>query len=311
MMFREELELKFHQDIYHNNDSGNYICSLCGKRFQLQRSLKYHKNHVEHDENQEGKVKKGPRPCPFCKKKFGKHIHKQLHVFQEHKDRILYCSICSKPHTAEDCLMPHMKKFHPGVKLLRCKHCEKEFAHKLTLSYHIDKDHEDKDIDGRVFTCSIDTCQKRFQTQMNLDQHARVHESQKQREQTLLKGVKKTEKGPCSVCGKIFVLRNIKDHYERYHTDQAKFKCSDCDKTFTTRLNLTNHSLAVHLKRELKCPIESCQKIFYSRAVLSQHLKGVHAETKHKCPQCEKEFSHRGNLREHIKGVHKGIKSFC
>jgi len=250
--------------------------------------------------------------CNFCMKIFNCLYDKQQHIFQVHKDKILFCQYCKKQLFGDKSLNNHLKNYHKEV-LLDCSFCDKKFVSKDWLAYHYDEHHEDKNVGilEKPYICASIGCQKRFQNQAHLNLHMKIHDASMARLAKLRSNSKSgIEKYPCDTCGKLISHNLMREHIAEKHTE-PRFKCTECDKVFHWRSKLKVHFLDKHLKRELKCPDEKCQKVFYTRNVLNAHVKGVHGKTKEHCSLCDKSFSHKGDLQQHIKGVHEGKKSHC
>ena len=90
-----------------------------------------------------------------------------------------------------------------------------------------------------------------------------------------------------------------------------KYKCSNCDASFTRRSNLNNHVKVIHEgKKVSKCFI--CDSSFIQSADLKRHIATVHEGQKpFKCSICDSSFTQVGNLNTHINSVHKGQKFKC
>lgn len=68
-----------------------------------------------------------------------------------------------------------------------------------------------------------------------------------------------------------------------------RFNCSDCDRSFTRKENLTSHINAVHLKlRPYKC--SECGRSFARKGHLNIHTKLVHEDTKIECSHCHNKY---------------------
>jgi len=309
MKFKLQKDYNFHKDYMHNDGSGKYVCQKCGMKFNMERSCRYHYHAVHSERDAKGKERKNGISCHFCMKKFSHPLEKQLHSLQFHGNDLLYCSICTKPHDSETVLISHMNNKHKASPaLLHCEFCNKQFILEDSLAYHHDDKHEDKKNNvEKPFICQVDSCQKRFQKELFLKQHANFHERIP---------VKKTptseeESSPCETCGLSIPSKKMSEHLKK-HGEKSTFTCEDCGKGFVTTAKLKYHRLDKHVKRELKCPIESCQKVFYRRDILSYHLRAVHTNREqHQCDKCDKCFAHKSDLAVHKKGVHQGLKSFC
>ena len=55
-----------------------------------------------------------------------------------------------------------------------------------------------------------------------------------------------------------------------------------------------------------KC--EKCDKTFTTRGNLSIHIKAVHDQVKYDCVLCDKSFSQELNLKRHKKVKHEGFR---
>ena len=75
-------------------------------------------------------------------------------------------------------------------------------------------------------------------------------------------------------------------------SDRKKFKCSVCNKQFTTYQARSYHLVAVHQRRtgEIECKYEECGASFPDQQTMEQHYKYTHvkrASIKSKCPKCK------------------------
>lgn len=103
----------------------------------------------------------------------------------------------------------------------------------------------------------------------------------------------------CGACGKKFsypfqVLR----HQKNYHMGERKFTCESCDKTFTSRANLSQHQMTHSSVRPFKC--DYCEKSFKWKKHLKTHLM-IHLDVKrHVCTVCQEAFVQHTSLKYHI-----------
>ena len=309
MQFHERFDMTFHKDTVHNDNEGKFVCSYCGMKFHSRKGLTHHTNRGHPDS-----AKREAFKCTFCPNKFDSQYDKQQHIYQIHKDKIFFCQHCTKPSFGEKSLESHIKLVHKEI-LLDCPFCEKRFITGDSLSYHQDEHHDDieTEVNDKPHVCALVGCQKRFRTLLNLELHSKIHVASKARLETIKNSADKTspkdDKGPCETCGELVAMKRMREH--KLQHNMKPFKCSDCDKVFYWRNKLKQHYLAKHVKRELKCPIESCGKVFYVRNVLNAHVKGVHGNTREQCPSCEKSFSFKADLATHIRAVHEGKMSYC
>ncbi len=79
--------------------------------------------------------------------------------------------------------------------------------------------------------------------------------------------------------------------------------CKDCDKQFSSFIQLRKHRASSHLKQGFKCRL--CKKVFLEEQNLKHHIKRVHSERgKFRCAQCSQEFSYKDKLSNHIRSHH-------
>lgn len=79
-------------------------------------------------------------------------------------------------------------------------------------------------------------------------------------------------------------------------SEEPKFKCNVCSKSYATQKGLKNHS-QVHDKNH-KCP--TCHKLFYKLKNMENHKK-IHAAKPHACQLCHASFTKAQGLVRHSK----------
>ena len=88
-------------------------------------------------------------------------------------------------------------------------------------------------------------------------------------------------------------LTKVRNQSERRH------QCEYCQKCFTRKSTLTNHS-RIHSKDKLyQC--EYCQKCFTQKCTLTKHIRIHTKEKPYQCEYCQKCFTEKGNLTKHIR----------
>ena len=99
----------------------------------------------------------------------------------------------------------------------------------------------------------------------------------------------------------------MKKHVESVHLKSNCVKCDQCNKTLSTKSNLTNHIKKVHEKKTTQCDL--CGK---SVVYLPLHKKHVHEniEKSYQCNECDTTFKLVEQLKRHVEIVHLNIKPF-
>ena len=104
-----------------------------------------------------------------------------------------------------------------------------------------------------------------------------------------------------------------------YKENKYKFKCTLCQRTFSTKQKLLQHMnnkkidcRNLNYTRKLKCP--HCKETFTDVYKFKKHLKDKHNDTsvdlfkKLQCGFCKKWFSSNSSLKKHCKNACKVIK---
>ena len=100
----------------------------------------------------------------------------------------------------------------------------------------------------------------------------------------------------CKICGKLVTKKNILRHVQS-HGDK-NFTCNICDKHFSTRDSLNQHTKTHWQPKELKCSL--CSSLFFSSSSLRKHRIRVHERKRFQCPYCQKNFTKEDYCQQHI-----------
>ena len=89
-------------------------------------------------------------------------------------------------------------------------------------------------------------------------------------------------------------------------SDDAKFQCQDCGRTFSGRPGLWHHTKSKHEGVKYAC--SQCEKQFTQQSILTRHMQSVHEGVKYTCNQCDYQGTTQDSLTIHIKFKHEGVK---
>ncbi|KAM8766215.1 uncharacterized protein AB9X84_005473 [Acanthopagrus schlegelii] len=164
-----------------------FSCSVCGKRYAGNHSLKGHMRL-----HSEGKH----FCCPVCKKTFAWRAGLESHMRIHTGEKPFSCAFCGTGFAQRSTLTSHLR-VHTGEKPFTCSVCNKGFCNSSTLIKHMRVHTGEK-----PFGCSV--CGKTFTRKAHMRQHLIVH----------------TEEKPfsCSVCGQRFTQHGSLRRHMGVHT---------------------------------------------------------------------------------------------
>lgn len=120
----------------------------------------------------------------------------------------------------------------------------------------------------------------------------------------------------CDLCDFPTAKKNTLLSHIRHHVSSSRHKCKSCDETFSTIMNLHNHSMKAHgrgvigsveySKVPSECPV--CDKKF-SEERLRLHMK-LHKSPSAPCDKCSKKFRSQAALEKHLESNHVSPKIF-
>ena len=102
----------------------------------------------------------------------------------------------------------------------------------------------------------------------------------------------------------------------RHHVATKRHKCKQCDKTFTNKISLHNHSMKLHGRgvfgsieystKSSECSI--CHRVF-SEERLKYHMR-LHEAPTFSCDKCSKKFRSQSTLDKHVSNNHLGQRKY-
>ena len=160
----------------------------------------------------------------------------------------------------------------------KCNLCEKSFKHKIHLNRHV-KIHKKSS-----HHCYL--CEKTFPLKYYLTQHLKKAHKIVDYNVQMAKFLKEADSGEykCQLCKKVFcgeeADRKLADHLVSKCNKSELFKCSSCDKKFTTKYNLEAHTKVFHSQKQDPFVCESCSFVSKHKSNLSRHARKMHTDSK-------------------------------
>lgn len=82
----------------------------------------------------------------------------------------------------------------------------------------------------------------------------------------------------CPQCGK-YLKSSLTTHIKIAHSENHRFKCEFCEKSYHKKIKLTEHVAARHTREILfRCRVEGCEKTFRAEGNWKVHEKKFHPE---------------------------------
>ena len=97
-------------------------------------------------------------------------------------------------------------------------------------------------------------------------------------------------------------IKNNTPNKKLTRTNDAKYRCDQCDKQYSDKSNLTKHIQSKH--EGIKYACYECDYQATRQDNLTSHIQSLHEGVKYACNQCEYKATQKTNLRTHIKKKH-------
>jgi KRAB domain-containing zinc finger protein len=247
-------------------------CQLCDEVFTTSHLLYQH--HLEHGL---------PSTCKSCGEVF-----LSLISFQKHQ-HISWCSIfddlkcecCGLVFGSVEQYSNHKKLKQMG----RCEKCGRFYKDLLA--------HQKFQVDCYKILFKCPKCPRSFSYELNLINHLRFHDSEKNL--------------CCDKCGRKFVLERGLAGHKCMGLGRKPFKCDQCDAAYTRKSHLQRHELTHSRERPYQC--KECKKTFSKKSHLFRHKFTHSGKQPYKCEHCEEAFNDKGNYTGHIRKYHQQTPS--
>uniref|UniRef100_A0A182F1Z1 Protein krueppel n=1 Tax=Anopheles albimanus TaxID=7167 RepID=A0A182F1Z1_ANOAL len=147
--------------------------------------------------------------------------------------------------------------------------------------------HEAAHATNQPFKCEY--CHLSFMSKVKLSRHLAAHAG--------------SRPYPCRLCSKSFLLSHHLTRHLRSHgtSDQAQYRCGDCDKVFKDQNSLIYHS-AQHATESLTCPL--CREQFEDVEQVVEHIQCHSDSPQFLCDYCDLMFIAKEKLEAHWKQMH-------
>ncbi|XP_077290089.1 uncharacterized protein LOC143913909 [Arctopsyche grandis] len=182
-----------------------------------------------------------------------------------------------------------------------------------------------------IWMCCV--CFKKFKKRGDILKHYKSHcnEAYNMQSISLVDGRRK-EVFNCTVCNQTFDSKHAFKTHFAIHNNGKQYKCSLCEKTFKTPVEILKHGKKYHPDTtfsddtDAMHPVASpelttkrficdlCDEKFVYMKYLMSHRNAVHPEARghrliNRCMHCKSEFAHLNSLRRHLRS-HTGEKNF-
>ena len=119
--------------------------------------------------------------------------------------------------------------------------------------------------------------------------------------------VSEDAKFKCQDCEKVFNSNNALWYHTKSKHEGLKYACNQCDFQATQKCNLTAHIQSKHKNFKYACNQCDYQAVYQKH--LTQHIESVHEgiKIKYACNQCDYQATTQSNLTQHIQSKHEGV----
>ncbi|XP_030752995.1 oocyte zinc finger protein XlCOF6-like [Sitophilus oryzae] len=261
-------------------------CSICSFQARYAYIIQRHKKvHLTPEERE-------LFACSYCDNKYitktglEDHLDNKHSEFRTHEPqkKVYRCSTCSYNTTRKPVLENH-KISHltrEERQMFACAHCDNEYRSKISLRYHLQKNH----IDSRVKRRRVRT--------------GELNESQK-------------EVYICTICGyKTRYRINLRHHKKTHLAPEQRqlFSCAQCDNTYRTKTGLKYHVTNTHIDSRMQKNVYRCSTCSFQtqeKSRLRQHEE-VHLAPEERqlfgCAHCDKKYKIKRSLKDHLRDNH-------
>ncbi|KAM9329556.1 uncharacterized protein PAF06_003895 [Gastrophryne carolinensis] len=176
----------------------------------------------------------------------------------------------------------------PGINLLQCSLCDKQFNYSCQLALHQSSSHHN---DKQFYQCS--QCGKELSTLKKLHDHIAYHSEARPHK--------------CQLCDKAYKIKSdLTQHIKVKHVEATTGKtpllqlCEFCGQAVK---HYKSHKIFCSGIKKFKC--DFCVQSFHRISELKRHTWTHTGELPYRCKICGKGCRHPSNMKKHIRTVHK------
>ncbi|KAF9554128.1 hypothetical protein CPC08DRAFT_197492 [Agrocybe pediades] len=199
--------------------SGKFSCQICGKAFDKKKGLI---SHLDSPAAAHAFFR-----CTHCRRAFVTLQVLTKHGIKKHSEqRSTANSTSSSNATKQDLPLPQQQTQKASFK---CKECGKKTRGEESIKPHKCK----------PFKC--DSCPKTYYTEKFFDIHRMLKHS------GTVEILERKKAFPCTICGQEFEKQKaLKAHFRSEAKSHSSWKCSLCERVFTSRELLAKHQMKKH-----------------------------------------------------------------
>lgn len=308
-------QLKEHKQVVHK-EGCKYKCNVCNMIFQSEPQYTSH-------------LQIHPLECKLCGKFFYRKQGLELHLKRHLGIKPFKCDICAKSFLTKQKREEH-RNVHTGAAPIKCNLCDETFRRYSNLIQHRNRHHLHIKRKLKDFVCH---CGEIFHSVKKLAWHKEIHDSKpkactycsekflhmssltrhvrRAHNENFMSNDDSSKKNvECPICKGVYLKTSLEMHI-RSHSGEKPYKCSICNKSFTTKWNLKLHKWthAARTMKPFKC--EQCNGAFIRETDYTAHMNSHKSVKPYTCNYCGAQFIRKYNCQRHVREHEKDKTYVC